>query len=1025
MLTDSPLIDSQAQDAFAPRTPHIIGRQQHITSIRDAIGDESGLGYVFFFSGPGGVGKTRLLEEIANLLQQWSGPPVRLTSIIDLYHTDYHSPDGLRRVIADSLDPDNAYFHEYRNLRHTFERKHREGIASRDLEELRRQFDATFQQGYAALAAHYRPVLRFDTLELVQYESDIVQEICQAHDVDTVVKNWLLEQISTLPNTVTLFAARPRLRIRADFDKRFTEAGQQFQFVELQALSQAETEAYLDMMCLRHPSLKTDLDEEVRARVFQITRGRPIYLTLVVDLLLHGQALSQIFPVITTTEQVVNEETVGRDLVERLQQLPNQDGELMYFLMHARKGLDADLLSHLLDNTWTAEQIEAALARVREFAFVKVRPDTKQLFLHDEVYDLCDHYYRTDVTYGRQYEPIAEYYRQRLEASTSAREREDIMITLLYYELQSDIRRGYHQSYARWDEDAIKHYEIGLDMRLRDEMLRFLDRYARVTSPFCTPRVARQIDLLKVDRDSALLWVKRYLARGEFEKARQVAEHLRFSNKPEFAWDRVSDPFYKADLLNIEGEALVHSGAPEEKGLHLLEQAVDLLTHHTITDATEEWRRARILGRAHTYIGYYYRTHGRYGLALQAYKRALPYFNRAHISDERANTLNNLAFLLALLGRVNLALHHVEQALKIRQLIGHPYPIALSHNTRGLVFTLQDHPMWGVRECRIALRICEEIQEHRGVGLACNGIGVALRKHGDQWKLGAYSHAQAEELFEEAARYLQRAAHIFTNHVSEPIRRWEAYNELGSLYCDWGWLDRQKPDGHQEALDRYAQSIEYQEQALAIAQEYDLQFPVADSYDDLAQVYGDRSLLLAHMDRDEEAEQNLETAEGMLTQELIMVMRPFQQQSLYDRQQAETYLEEVLDMVPEAFHLVKGAGFREAPEPGEAYWLSLGKVHLQRGIWSFREVETYSLEVDERDQRVAEGIRYFTLATAYLQRYWPQSFALDNTLRSFANRLAELNPPAELAREIVQQIAGEYILNLNQLLETIDNVLGV
>jgi tetratricopeptide (TPR) repeat protein len=1017
------MTDETDEDLFAPRASRMIGRDEYIKAIRAAIADTGGRSHVLYFFGPGGIGKTRLLEELAAIRETWTGAPFRCTGIIDLYHADYHSPGGLRMAIADGLDPDNTYFQHYRALRDEFEGRRQEGASSRELEDLRGQFDTIFQEEYALLAGQQRLVLRFDTLELLQYESDLVQQICQVQDADTAIKTWLVKQICHFPNTVTLFAGRPHARIQDDVQRILSGAGRIFKSIELAAFTQDETQRYLHSMCESRPDLAM-LKPEVREQIYQITRGRPIYLALLIDLMLHKKELSHVFPITTGAVRKIDEELIGAQLFERLIGLSDAAGQIIRFLIYARKGLDAGLMCHL-DDSLSAEQVEELLAQARGFAIVKVRPDTTQLFLHDEVYDLCDRYFRDDLRYGGEFTSIAEYYRQRLAQAASSEQREDLMIALLYYELQIDVRTGYYSSYALWNEDAIKHYELGLDMRLRNEMLRFVERYTNPKSPFYSRRVASRIDHAAIDRDGAVRWVKRYLVRGDFEKARQVADALRACQEPAFDWEQVDDLLYKADLLHTWGEVLAHVGAPQEQSRALLEQAIKILESDDEREEHQSWRSTRILGRAHNTLGYFYRTRGRYGLAWQEYKRALRYFKQASILDELANTQNNLAFLLALLGRANLAQHHIDQALEIRRRIGHSYPIALSHNTRGLIYVLQNHPEWGVNECEEGLQICEELQEQRGIGLTCNGLGFALRKLGDQWKLGVTTPREAEGYFTQAEAYLGRAARIFSEQVPEPIRLWEAYNELGSLYCDWGWLTRctiQHP--REVALEYYDRSIAYQEQALEVAREHDLQFPDADSCDDLAQVYGDRSFLLASIGEQEQAYQNHDLAEYFLGQAMIMATHLLSEQE-QSMAMADSYLDQVVDMVPADFHLASGEGFREAPEPGETYWLALGKVHLQRGVWAFRSIERDRPIDAEREEALREGIRHFTFATAYLQRFWPQSFALDNMLRAFAKHLANADPPPEFTREIAREIVEEYKLNLTPLLETIDNVLGI
>lgn len=983
------------QEPFGPKTARTIGRKKYINAIRSAIADETRRSYVLYFVGDGGIGKTRLLEEVEVIKKEWIGTPFLWSDIIDLYHNEYHSPGGLRKAIADGLDIENLHFRQFRDLREEYEKKKQEGVTGSELDALWTELDRKFQEEFRALADKYRIALCFDTMELVQYESDIVQKICRAQHIGTDIRNWLLKQVSVFPNTVTIFAGRPRPDVQKEFKHKFAKAGINFELYEVGALTDDEVREYLDALTREHPELLEILTPDIRRRVLDIARGRPIFITLLIDLMLHGESLAEIFPVSGSAKRRVDEKTISVRLGEHLLSMPNPFDQMVYFLLHARKGLDADLLRHLAPPQWSDTEIETNLNRMREFAFVKIRPKTNQLFLHDAVYDLFDCYFQHDMRVGSGYKSIAQYYRQQLERDLSPTDRERLELARLYYEFQVDAREGY-RLYARWDYNAISSHEIGFDMRLRDEGLRFMERYSVRKSPFYDKRVAALVDRDAIDRDCAVRWVQRYLARGDFKKAYQVAKSIRYNKKELFNWESIKDPLYKAGLLTAWGEAMLYVGTGEKDTLSTLKQAIRLLSEEQGWTEEQLWWRAHILGRAYNNIGYLFWTNGRYGLALEYYRHALPYFVQSEMRDERANTLNNLAHLEALLGRVSLAEQHVTQALQIREQIGRKYPAALSHNTLGIIHTLQDHPMWGERECQKALKICEDLKEDRGIGLACNALGFALRKRGDQWKKGVYSQDEANAYFTEAFDNLQRAVEIFS-HLPEPIRLWEAYNELGSLYCDWGWLARKRASDL-DALGQYEESIKWQRKALAIARKHNLQYQIADSYDDLAQVLSDRSALLLKLERVKEAKQS--------------------------RKEALLYLDRIDSMVPKAFRLKPKRGFRETLEPGETYWLSLGKVHLQRGIWAFR-LEEDQFTGTRRDERMSNGIRHFALATAYFRRYWPQSYMFDSTLRYFGSRLREAGVPAELARKVVQKVAAKYNVDLDPLLETVDSVLGI
>jgi tetratricopeptide (TPR) repeat protein len=982
--TSMKVTEKSPQSSFTSRLPRIIGRKHIIDNIKEALDDKTGKPYVIYLEADGGMGKTRILEEVGNIQKEkkikfsWGGK-------IDLYHEKYHSPENLQKAIADGLDPRDVHFKKYRALQLDLEEKQRQGFSGPAIEKLRREVDEQFMQDYRALAKKNRVALCFDTMELTQHESDIVLKICQVENENTVARNWILNFVGQAPNTVTVFAGRPKAEIK---EEDVTGPGTpRFQKHSIKGLSEGESREYLKERIKQIPSL---VEEDIQGEldwIIEISEGRPIRLALCVDLLIVRGSGSL---------SGIEKEDIDKELVERLFIDPDTP-EIFHYLIIARKGLDKGLFFHLMGGS--KDEIRESFAQLDDLEIVKKPEGSDKYFLHDEVYDLADKYFQNETWFGQSYNSIVEYY-HALRDSTVGDARQDVTVELLYYEHQKNPSDGYHKYYARWDEEAIRSHETSFDMRLRDEGLRFMDRYTNPGSPFFTKRVSDAVSRPDIDRDCAVRWVKRYVARGQFKKADEVATSIRHSTHPNFAWDSINDPIYKAGLFAAWAMAKVYIGGPENIILDMLNEAIQHLMNVQNFNEDQRWWRARILGTAYNYLGYLHRSKGHYSLALEQYKRALPYFSDSNIQDERANTLNNMAFLQAVLGRVQLARKHVDDALMIRKGLGKAYPIALSLNTRGIIHVLEDHPMWGERECRSALEMCQKMGDPRGIGLTQIGLGLALRKKGTQWKMEVgYSQEDAETFFREAEDHFKSASEIFSESVNEPIRLWEAYNELGSLYCDWAWLTRKWQDGDRKphAVDQYDQSIMYQQNALRVAEEENLPFQAADSHDDLAQAYADRSFLLSEIGRRADAIKGLETA--------------------------SVHLAKVLEAIPSEYQLVKEKGFVPGPEPEEAYWLSLGKYYLQRGIWIFEEIKRELLPVNPENLR--EGIRNFALATAYFHQYWPQSYAFETGLRACAERIQRAGVAANTARAIVREVAEEFAVNLDPLLETIDNVLGI
>lgn len=1023
-LSPNPLPGS----SLSLRTSHLIGRDNLVETLRNAIGDTTGQSQALYFMGMGGIGKTRLLEEVDVIKKDWQGQPFRCTPIIDLYHSEHHSPSGLRKAIINKLDPDNEFFQEYWETLETYRENRAAQAPNTILEPLRQELERKFSAAYAKLAEKYRLVMRFDTFELVQHESELVQRLCQVEDADTAIKAWFLQQVTPLPNTVVLFAGRPQiegqLQVVDEIEKKYSAVGCTFQKFPLGTLSLTETGTYLEDLRLQRPAELSDiLTPKNKESLYTITAGRPIYLALLVDLALQpsqGDFLTN-WPT-KEKEHRLKEKELRMKLAEMLlTQLGAPLAEVVYFMIFARKGLDYSLLSFLVQGKWSEEQIVDSLYQVQKLAIVKSRngmalslsngksemdepsPMQMQFFLHDEVYDLFDEYYadpkhRVDQKFAN----IARYYREQPAPTAPEAALEDWQLNRLYYELQVNPAIGYFRYYIRRDEEAIRVHEIDFDMRLRDEVLRFINRYTHPNSPFLTERVAGKIDRDEIERDAAVRWVKRYVARGKTKIADQVAETIRTSDEFPFKWDAVNDPLYQAGLLTAWSEALLYiaEGDKRKQAYAMLHEAIQLLEANSQSDEDKQWLWLLTRGKAHNHIGYLYRTEGRYGQARQQYQHALTYFAKSDLSSEEANTRNNLAFVLAMLGRLPAARKHAEQALQTRQLEGKPYPIALSRNTLGIIYTLEDHPIWGERECEAAFKFFESFKTQRGIGLACNGIGFALRQRGNHWKLGetVYPINEAEQYFGRSADYLKRAVQIFTE-VKEPLRLWEAYNELGSLYCDWGWLARQKR-GEDVALEHYATSVGYQREALSVAEEQHFLFQQADSLDDLAQAFGDQSFLLLSMKEQSAAHES--------------------------RSQAASYLDSVEQLIPEAFKLVPGIGFGDALEPGEAYWLSLGKVHFWRGVWSFRDLAADRLTTAEREHKATLATTELFEAIAYFQRYDDsRSYLLQRTTRYITDFVQQERIPTQQLHKQIRAYAQTYLLNLRVLHEAIDDMLGV
>lgn len=961
---------------FVKRTT-LVNRERELRAIRKAIQDAPHL-RIIYFSGPSGIGKTRLLEEAGRMVQRiYSSTPLGWSGVLDLYHADLHSVAALQTALVQNLDPTSKYFQRYREARARFELRRSAGVEGLILDTEREALNRLFSEEYIAFANQRRLVVALDTAESLGHESDIIQVLCRIEDASDVVQSWLLQQAEHLQNTTLLIAGRPQPPFQELLAKRYADKPGQYEAFELAELSREDSRRLLALL-LKSTSPDLRWLQEHADRLWQLTQGRPVHLALAIEL----AAQSHAFVAPATANQILDMATWGRYLVSTLFNRTEEESRIFFFLVLARKGLDTDLLRYL-EPSWSITECVQRLSKVRNLSIVKTRPGREELFLHEALYELFDTYSLPDKELQPWRERIASYHRVRQSLMGNDRVLwTQATVNLFYYELELDPWRAFESCYLHWDEVAIKGYEVGLDMQLRDELLRFWhSELNRQRTTDYEPLRTR------IDLDSAVRWVKRFLMRQQRVMAIQVAETILalgpepYSLLPsDVAIKLASLPepqrtqgrslvakggdFFWGHLLTYYGEALAYTSAPEPQVRRILEFAQRLL-ESAEEEASSSWLRRRVSGRAANTLGYLFRMHGRYGRALAAYERALHYFAVPDSADERADTLNNLAFVLALLGDNQKAKEVIDKALDIRQQHGQPYPLALSHNTRGLIYLLQGEFEAARRECEWALLNFEEMEELRGIGLACIALGLIMRQQGKAVLESGLEYEQASILFGRGARFLERAIGIFAEQIIEPLRLWEAHNELGSLLRDWG-SSLQRQTDHDTAQARFEEAVKSYQQALDTAQAYGLHFQEADTCDDLAYAWALRG--------------NMEMARH--------------------------WLERTLSLIPHSFTLNADGDSAELPESGEAYWLILGKVHWQQCLWFLSTLEQ-NLSKRQRTKAVKEAMQHLVQAYAYFERYWTDAPALRLRFQRLVPHIVQADLANAKTRYLLNKLASQ------------------
>jgi hypothetical protein len=362
----------------------MIGRRAYRDMIKEAIGDHPKC-HLLYFVGSGGIGKTRLLEEIRHIRSDSDTPSFNWKKIIDFYHDRFHTKQGLYQEITEQLDPGRKYFARVRDLLADLERKYQAEDRGKWLLPALNELDNNFLIEYKQLAEQERIVLTFDTVERLRVVEGSENTIQSEKDTEGI-ESWFSDVAPHLPNTVIVLAGRPNPEMETALIEGFKPPEWFCRKETIEKLSEAEVHEFLNLRARHYTNLASQLTPDFRQWIIEKSECLPIRVDMIVDLLAHsGNPLD------------LERKPLDEHLVDRLRAIPDPEGEIITHLLRARKGLDITLLRYLVKDSWSGADIQAVFDKMREFTIIKSPPDTQELFLHDEIYDIRDRYFRQET----------------------------------------------------------------------------------------------------------------------------------------------------------------------------------------------------------------------------------------------------------------------------------------------------------------------------------------------------------------------------------------------------------------------------------------------------------------------------------------------------------------------------------------------------------------------------------------------------------------------------------------------------
>lgn len=763
------------EEIYSPKI--FIGRKKEIELFERMLDDTSGEKWFLNIHGPGGLGKTQLMEQYIKIINDRKEKGENILFIkrpIDLYWTEHQRELGILKSISDQLAADSfiPFDNELKKYNQMLEQE--EELPMTALQDRERELIELFIEIYKGLIAT-RIVLFFDTAELVS---------------DAVLRFWekILPRFEEAQSkTLAVIAGREPVKVTPQ------------EIVEqlfLEELSADEVNEYFK-------SQGSDLSENEVARVAKLSRGRPIFIALTIDWLRYGNTIQEL-----TADHTP--EGFERFMVERVQKLHYPEDHAILAMAHFYRRFNDEIFALLLNHTKIEPQ--KVMKKLARFSFVKYRPPIEgklcSCTLHDEMRDLVNKYVWTVAEPLGELrhewdEKIIEYYARKIEQTIhDPIEQQNLSQERLFYWLNTDIEKAFDYSKSLFQQATDK-YDINFMEALNKE-------------------IAEKEKMLS----SAM--------HREFQFRKAIISHRRerYSEAIAIINDLIEKPDCEEEL-RIEAITrlivLYTDSGKAQNAIKIgknLEKELDKRLEK-ISSKDKKYKPLKLLfGRLCNNVGFAYRSQNKYYETIDYYRKALKHYQ--DVGEEAysriARTWNNLGYVYNRLGHNEEALSQCSIALKLRERINSPYELGLSYNVLGIIYTDLLRAPEAEKYFKRALDTFAKAESRRGKALTCVAYGRLMRQwgHYKETHVGEPSNPDREE-YQKAAQMLDEAIDIF-RLLSNPPNLLEALNEKATL------LRQQK---------KLTEAITYYEDSLTIAKQIgDIQKQI-DNLQDLGILYFD------------------------------------------------------------------------------------------------------------------------------------------------------------------------------------------
>ncbi|MEH2075852.1 MAG: tetratricopeptide repeat protein [Nostoc sp.] len=349
-----------------------VGREEHLNRIISLVQKTNTL-HVVLVEGRGGIGKTWLLNELQNRLNQIQ---IGTSEIIDCDTPIFNDAEDLCTQIAKQLY-DNTYQEWLLRLRQLREdENHLSEIA---YQEERRQIEKFLVDEINRKSRQQRLVFLIDTVEKLG-QPEIRAEVWE----------YIANLCQQLDNAVFILAGRPSVA-RPILERSFKE--EEITYFELNEFTHEDVQTYI---ISKEEQLHFNLGKDLVQKIIVLSGGSPIMIEFGVE-----YAYREVIPDWLESEDIETiparlERTGGfeAEMVRHITQLRTSMDRLTLLLSRIYP-LDSYDIANLLE--LSIEDADKLFIDAQSYFFIKPVMSGNQISLHDIVRDLVDKYVWTDI----------------------------------------------------------------------------------------------------------------------------------------------------------------------------------------------------------------------------------------------------------------------------------------------------------------------------------------------------------------------------------------------------------------------------------------------------------------------------------------------------------------------------------------------------------------------------------------------------------------------------------------------------